>query len=130
MKNYKLESEGPVLAGIIYCGARIGYEDNKEYSMEEIFDLLDSINEERESQKLPIPSCMINETFLLGRTGYGSYHEKVYCCKFSWSPRSGEISSEKFKEVLYQYADQLGNSFKQERMYIEFEGRVEGFKKI
>lgn len=129
MKNYRLETKGISLKGIITCGARAGYSGEKEFSLEEALVFLEDINKARDAHGQVIPSCMIIESTLLGRAGNHEYREQVYKVELSWSPRSGQLGSDEFCEILFQYADQLGLKAQQERMYIEFEETTYVFKR-
>ena len=128
MNNYSLETKGKTLKGIIICGAREGYTGTKENSLDEVLDALDDINQARKKNELPIPSCMVSEAILIGRSQEEKYREKVYKFEFSWSPRAKPTTETIFHEALVQYVNALGSKLKQERVYLEFDGKTWAYK--
>ncbi len=130
MDNYRLEAEINTLKGTIICGSREGYSGNIEHSLEEVLSIIDEINVGRVQRRLPISNIMINEVMLIGRSGDAKYHEKVYKIELSWSPRAEPIKVDTFREVLHQYADELGVRLKQERVYLDFDGMTYAYKRI
>ncbi|MBI2102239.1 hypothetical protein HYT55_00225 [Candidatus Woesearchaeota archaeon] len=129
MRFYQREARGATLKGIITCGARVGYEDGREFDLEETISVLNEINRERsESGAMTLP-CIIKEGTLIGRSADSDYREQIYQLEFSWSPRYKEIPRDTFREALLAYADELGQRMEQQRMYVEFDGETTVLKR-
>ncbi len=129
MSSYSLEVKKKTLKGIIICGAREGYIGNREHSLSDVLGMVDGINKDRKSKDLPIPSCMVSEAILMGRSRDEDYRERIYKFDFSLSPRAKPATVDTFYDTLVQYVDALGSQLKQVRVYLEFDGDTYVFSK-
>ncbi len=130
MADYNREAMAETLKGLVTCGARCGYDGSKEFTLEEIIDVLDDVNREIVDAGLQSIPCILREGVLIGRTSTENYHEKVYSMEFSWSPRAKLLERTTFYNTLIEYANRIGQKMKQERVYLEFDGQTEVLKKI
>jgi hypothetical protein len=118
--DYSIEARARTLSGRIILGAREGYDGDREFSLEELANFLREANKEIES----IP-CIIAPGLLVGRSGNSDYSERVFYLNFSQSPRTARpLLSKRFMDILIEYGNFLGNSMKQERVYIDFNGET------
>ena len=125
MNKYIEEAAENTLKGIVTCGARAGYEGNKQFSLD---DVIDFVARAHEQVPTPIP-CIIREGTLMRRTDTTEYKEKIYTLEFLWSPRKAPLENDVFYARLLHYAQMLGTQMQQERVYVEFEGKTIVLKK-
>lgn len=127
--KYQIEAQREVIEGTIILGSRIGYSGEKVFSLKDITRMLHSVNEERAScGKKTIP-CITSPGVLTGRSTESRYQEEVYNLQFSASPRSLQVRKTNFFEALKEYAISLGQSTKQTRVYIKFNGKMTVLKR-
>ncbi len=125
MTDYEVEATRDTLKGIVTCGARAGYQRTKQYQLDDVVDLLAHLHEEIN----PSIPCIIREGRLVGRVDTSEYVERVYSFEFFWSPRQDPIGKEVFQSTLLHYAQRLGEGMRQERVYIEYEGKTTVLKR-
>jgi len=126
LTDYQIEAKKNSLKGTITCGSRVGYNTGaKEFSLEETLTILDETNKQVTTQGLRALPCIVTEGTLVGRSESGNYHERVYILNFSQSPRTEPIADSKFHESLLAYAQGMGKTMGQERVYIDFNGQTE-----
>ncbi|MEI6731655.1 MAG: hypothetical protein WCK90_03155 [archaeon] len=121
--TYEQEAVAETLNSRVTIGAREGYDGQKEYSLEEVLEKVESINGELTGDLKPL-NCIVSEGHLVGRSGDSTYREKVYCLDFKWSPRSETMGEANFLRMTKEYAFRMGKKMNQERVYIDFKGRT------
>lgn len=130
--NYEQEAKGDTLKGTINLGARSGYDSQepkaKEFSLEDVVEILNKINSEFASQELQRIPCIVREGLLVGRTETENYRERIYSFEFLWSPRAEPMQSDVFYNALLEYGKALGEKMQQQRLYLEFNGSTEVWK--
>ncbi len=127
--KYNLEARAKTLKGTVTVGSREGY-SGKEFEIDRVELELDNINVKLSGRGLRTIPCIITNGKLIGRSSGGSakYAERVYRLEFSWSPRSPKMGKKEFNSILMDYATGLGCRLKQERVYIEFDGKTSVLK--
>ena len=129
MANYEVEAQGNIQNCVITCGARVGYEGDREVSLDEVIVILGAAHKEVAADNILIPiPCIVREGTLVGRSEGMDYTEKVYSFNFARSPRLPEISDEVFEKSIYGYAFRLGEKMGQEKVYLDYKGRTTVFR--
>jgi hypothetical protein len=129
MMTYDREALSDSLKGRITCGSTKGYRFFQDISIEETVRIIGKIHDEITKKGLEAIPCIISEGRLVGRAETSKYFETVYHIEFSWSPRLIPIERDHFYQILVEYAQRIGDAMSQERIYLEFEGKTEVFKK-
>jgi len=123
--KYDLEARAKTQKGTVTVGSREGYA-GKEFDLNRVEEAVDKANLSVRGQGFnPVP-CIISQGRLIGRAGVSgggnAYREGVYRLEFALSPRVPAMNKKNFYKLIVAYATEIGETLKQERVYVEFDG--------